>query len=208
VILSDKGIVTAREAGEIVIEPFNSDNLGSDTYDVRLGRFFFREYEPGVPSFINIFDPFNIASVERVWGSPREADMSWSDGTEAIWLQPGETILAHTIEFIGGVRGYTTKMFARSSVGRSMVGVCKCAGRGDEGFFNRWTMEITSFSQYHAIPLRVGMRIAQIEFLATSGANRVYGVDKGKYQQGSNLQEIMDSWRPEMMLPRLYQDRS
>ena len=123
------------------------------------------------------------------------------------WCTRCKLILAHTIEFIGSVRGYTTKMFARSSVGRSMVGVCKCAGRGDEGFFNRWTMEITSFSQYYAIPLRVGMRIAQIEFLATGGANRVYGVDKGKYQQGSNLQEIKDGWKPEMMLPRLYQDQ-
>jgi len=40
----------------------------------------------------------------------------------------------------------------------------QCAGWGDVGYINRWTMEITNNSRFYAIPLVVGRRIAQIVF--------------------------------------------
>jgi dCTP deaminase len=193
-ILSDKEIVAAREAGDIIIEPFDARNLGSDTYDVRLGEFYYVEKStsPGSHRF------------------GTELSLWWDDYCSArngyIAIRPGETILAHTQEFIGGVHGITTKMFSRSSIGRSLLGVCKCAGRGDVGYFNRWTMEITSFSSYHVICIPVGMRIAQIEFIRTGDTQRVYGRDRGKYQDGNDLQKIMADWKPEMMLPHLDRD--
>lgn len=55
-----------------------------------------------------------------------------------IWITPGETILAHTNEFIGGCKSVTTMMKARSSLGRNFIEVCKCAGWGDVGYINRW----------------------------------------------------------------------
>jgi dCTP deaminase len=83
-----------------------------------------------------------------------------------IFLGPGETILGHTngqshcirtlctrpsssvcgwwLEFLGGRHTVTTMMKARSSLGRNFIEVCKCAGWGDIGYINRWTMEITS----------------------------------------------------------------
>ena len=42
-------------------------------------------------------------------------------------------------------------MQARSSLGRSYIEVCKCAGMGDVGFCNRWTMEITNNSRSQRI---------------------------------------------------------
>ena len=50
---------------------------------------------------------------------------------EIIWIAPGETILGHTNEFIGGTESVTTMMKARSSMGRNFIEVCKCAGWGD-----------------------------------------------------------------------------
>lgn len=50
-----------------------------------------------------------------------------------IWVAPGETILGHTEEFIGGRHNVTTMMKARSSMGRNFIEVCKCAGWGDVG---------------------------------------------------------------------------
>lgn len=202
--LSDRQILGERDSGNLVIEPFDRGNLGSDTYDVRLGEFFYRETQT-----VNAwYDPWSEASASRVWGVPFQAQVAGpaSDGVKVIVLEPGETILAHTIEFIGARRGFTTKMFSRSSIGRSMLGVCKCAGRGDVGYFNRWTFEITSFSRYNKIVLRVGMRIAQIEFLPVAETERTYGVTHGKYQDGDDLAKLMTDWRPELMLPRLHND--
>jgi len=42
-----------------------------------------------------------------------------------IWIKPGETILGHTLEFIGGRKSVTTMMKARSSMGRNFIEVCK-----------------------------------------------------------------------------------
>lgn len=205
-IACDAEIKTARERGDIVIEPFNSLNLGSDTYDVTLGEFYFRESIPNDGDRL-AFDPFDKVSIFKVWGLPQRA-IKWSGFDERIiWIEPGETLLAHTQEFIGGLRRYTTKMFARSSIGRSMLGVCKCAGRGDVGYINRWTLEITSFSRYHSIPLRVGSRVAQIEFQEVRQGDKFYGQGKSKYQDGGDVLHLMNTWHPEMMLPKLYLDR-
>jgi deoxycytidine triphosphate deaminase len=45
-VLSDKKIMEMREEGRIVIEPFKRANLATSSYDVSLGRFYFREKEP------------------------------------------------------------------------------------------------------------------------------------------------------------------
>ncbi len=209
--LSDRQIISEREAGRIIIEPFDRRCLGSDTYDVRLGEFFYRE--KWSISSEKIYDLSSMSSVGDVWelhqapevGS-REQVLRWPSGSRVIWLDPGETILAHTVEFIGARSGFTTKMYSRSSIGRSMLGVCKCAGRGDVGYFNRWTMEITSFSRFHRIPLRVGMRVAQIEFIPVATTERTYGVTHGKYQESCDLEKIMRDWKPDAMLPRLDKD--
>jgi dCTP deaminase len=210
--LSDKEILAARERGDIVIEPFDERQLGTDSYDVRLGEFCYRECE--YECDYNLFE----ANPSAVWLSGEsfsasslrnhatgELPVGWASTDRVLFLHPGETILAHTQEFIGARRNYTTQMHARSSAGRSMIGVCKCAGKGDVGFFNRWTMEITSFSRYHTIPLKVGMRLAQIDFLPVGDTLKCYG-SGSKYQDSSDLQIVMSGWRPEMMLPRFHAD--
>jgi dCTP deaminase len=183
-----------------------------------------------------IFNPYNQSDVERIWGEPQQAEtfadqldtmFGWEKrislnatsneydiaeenialDEKIIFIEPGETILGHTVEFIGGLNCVTTSMQARSSQGRSFIGVCKCAGWGDVGYFNRWTMEITNFSRYYTIPLVVGRRYAQIVFPETGEIlEKGYG-ETGKYQTGSSIEEIKASWKPEMMLPKLYIDR-
>jgi len=121
-------------------------------------------------------------------------------------LQPGENILTHTLEFIGGNQRIGTSMQARSSLGRSHVSVCRCAGWGDPGYVNRWTMEVTNNSEHHPIILVVGRRVAQIVFWEVAPVSESYG-GSGKYQSGGDIDEIMRNWQPEAMLPRLYLDR-
>jgi dCTP deaminase len=221
-VLSKPNILEHLKKGNIVISPFNIDNLANTSYDVRLGKNFFRQ-EPIKHS--QILNPFYEKSLRRLYNDVEEAvfvsevrsklnhfyNLKTKD--RIILISPGETILAHTIEFIGGKNGtkdlpaITTEMRARSSIGRIGIAVCKCAGWGDIGYVNRWTMEITNFSSV-TIPLPVGLRIAQIIFHQTS---KVDDLDKyatkGKYQTTDNLASLKKKWQPEDMLPKLYLDK-
>ncbi len=223
--LSDKLVLQEIENKNIIIDPFNPKDLGTSSYDLRLGEWYYREQPLRFKDKPRnrFFNPYCEKDVHRVWGKPIKAklfretmpSLRYFDYLEegiretslVILIEPGETILAHTREFIGGVNNITTSMQTRSSHGRSFIGVCKCAGWGDVGYINRWTMEITNFSRHYIIPLIVGYRYAQMVFDPTGDIlDKGYG-ESGKYQSGNDLEKIKKTWRPEMMLPQLYKDR-
>jgi len=220
-LLSDKAILKCIQAKRILIEPFNMQNLGTTSYDVSLGMHYFRESEP--EAGMGVYNPYSAEMVDRVWGVPQVAEKlyDWTARTLqtlqnissedfVIWLKPGETILGHTEEFIGGRETVTTMMKARSSMGRNFIEVCKCAGWGDIGYVNRWTMEITNNSRHYSIPLIVGRRIAQIIFFDTDGTlTRGQGSYErsGKYQKTDDMRQLKRNWKPYDMLPRMYEDR-
>ena len=97
-------------------------------------------------------------------------------------------------------------MKARSSMGRNFIEVCKCAGWGDVGYVNRWTMEITNNSKNYLIPLVVGRRIAQIVFFETGPILEKDYATTGKYQTSNDMRQLKKSWRPTSMLPKLWAD--
>ena len=213
--LSNRKILEEKEKGNIVIDPFDKKNLSTSSFDVTLGEFYFRENKTKKETY----NPCDRENVEELWGSPQRAQhMKDIVGFESlkgvredekiIVIDPGETILAHTEEYIGARNKITTMMKARSSAGRNFIEVCKCAGWGDVGYVNRWTMEITNNSRFHKIPLIVGRRIAQIIFFETGEtleSDNDYS-QKGKYQSTDNLDEIKKSWKPEDMIPKMYKD--
>ncbi len=217
--LSDTKILAAMKEGSVIIEPFVRQNLATSSYDVTLGEYFFTEENPG--HFENIFNIYDKNHIDRVWGTePRRArkakdvfekyNFDWKGihpEEQVILMAPGETILGHTNEFIGGREHVTTMMKARSSLGRSFISVCKCAGWGDVGYTNRWTMEIQNTSTRYYIPLVVGRRIAQIVFFETGPIQEKSYFVEGKYQSGKTLAELKKNWKPHMMLPRLDTDR-
>lgn len=218
--LSDKKILEEIKKGDIVIIPFRKDNLATSSYDVTLGEFYFKENRDSKYHH-SIYNIYNKDHTDHVWGTkPEKAELaskalkkynfSWegiSPKDKIIFLNPGETILAHTNEFIGGRDHITTMMKARSSMGRNFIEVCKCAGWGDVGYVNRWTMEITNNSQHYAIPLVVGRRIAQIIFFETGPIVDKNYANSGKYQTSTDMKKIMKEWSPLSMLPKLYLDR-
>ncbi len=220
--LSNKRILEEIKRGDIIISPFKKENLATSSYDVTLGEYFYREQ----PSKHNhsLYNIWSKSHMEHVWGaskveqaiSAKEAfqkyNFDWdgiSPSDKVIILKPGETILAHTNEFIGGKNHITTMMKARSSMGRNFIEVCKCAGWGDVGYVNRWTMEITNNSKNYIIPLVVGRRIAQIIFFETGPTLETENnyADTGKYAVSSDLKILKKEWKPADMLPKLYKDR-
>ncbi|MGC9603037.1 MAG: hypothetical protein ABSF47_01045 [Minisyncoccia bacterium] len=217
--LSDKQILEEMKGGDISIHPFNRANLSTSSYDVTLGKYYFRER--GSKYHMPIYNIWSKAHTDHVWGTKpfvaesaekvfKKLNFSWtglSPEDKIILLDPGETILAHTNEFIGGRNHVTTMMKARSSMGRNFIEVCKCAGWGDVGYVNRWTMEITNNSSHYAIPLVVGRRIAQIIFFETGPILGSDYTKSGKYGKSADLKETIRNWKPKMMLPKLYEDR-
>lgn len=217
-VLSDKALLEEKLRGNVVIEPFKRDHLATSSYDVSLGSHYYKEQDPKIAR--RVYNPFDPVEVARIWGEPEKAQpildalpdpgdrKNIPEDSHVILLGPGETILAHTDEFIGGRNIITTMMKARSSLGRCFIEVCKCAGWGDVGYTNRWTMEITNNSRYYTIPLVVGMRLAQIVFFYT-GAILEKDYTKGlhtKYQTESDLAKLQAGWEPSKMLPKLYKD--
>ena len=221
-VLSKPDILKHYKAGNIVIDPFNPSSLANTSYDVRLGPYYYRQSSM---KHIQTVNPFYKKSIEKMYSKIEEAvsvkgiksDLNpfynLTNKDKVILIAPNETILAHTIEFIGGKNGtkelpaVTSEMRARSSIGRIGIAVCKCAGWGDIGYINRWTMEITNFSTA-VIPLPVGIRIAQIIFHSVTPIHETDEyAKKGKYQVSNNLKTIKKNWHPSDMLPKLYTDR-
>ena len=219
--LSDRKILEEIKKGDIVIDPFKRENLATSSYDVSLGEYYFREQRPKhIYSVYNIYDKRHT---NHVWGTkPHKAEKAKDifrdikfdfvgirPDDKIILIDPGETILAHTQEFIGGKNRISTDMKARSSMGRNFIEVCKCAGWGDVGYTNRWTMEITNISRHYSIPLVVGRRIAQIVFYETGKiiSGDYTTITNSKYQATGNLKDLKKKWKPEDMLPKLWKDR-
>lgn len=217
--LSDTRILEEIKKGNIVIQPFDRENLATSSVDVTLGEWYYREQPP--TGHKKVFNLYSKGDTEKVWGTEplraktaKESLANFNfayDGIrpddKVILLEPGETILAHTQEFIGGRNTVTTMMKARSSLGRNFINVCKCAGWGDVGYVNRWTMEIQNSSQHYIIPLVVGRRIAQIIFYETGPILANDYTKTGKYQTTTDLSQLKKSWEPHMMLPKLWNDR-
>ena len=218
-LLSREAILRHFKEGNIVIDPFNEKKLKTTSYDISLGEWFWREGHPeGRATLHNLYDE---SSTKRVWQGPYEAGaanevhnrlgielVNIRPDEKIILLKPGETILAHTEEFIGGRNKVVSKMYARSSLGRNFVEVCKDAGWGDIGYFNRWTMEVTNNSQYFTIPLVVGRRVGQMVFYEVEPLKNApdYVSEGGKYQQSQEIEEVKKSWHPEMMIPKMHLD--
>lgn len=217
-LLTRDKILEHKDKGDIIIYPFNLGNLQTTSYDVRLGPNFYRE--TSLKGERSVFNPFDEAHVRKYWGEPQKAVLAskWmkengplkniKPNDLLIIMGPGETILAHTVEFIGGRSCVTTELRARSSLGRVGITVCKCAGWGDLGYCNRWTMEMTNHLTSFSISLVVGMRVAQVIFYKVDPVSKgTYAKENGKYQSTDDIEKMINEWTPDNMVPKLYLDK-
>lgn len=221
-LLGKPAIKRLFDRGYITIDPFDQENLGSAQYDLSLGRHFYRENSNGQATWAlsNLYNPYDKAHVQHKWRlcePMKHEELIERTGKrlvnvgldeELIILEPGELILGHTVEFVGGSCDFvTTMMKARSSLGRNGIEVCRCAGMGDVGYFTRWTMEIVNTSRFQPIALPVGRRVAQLLFFEVEGVGESTYERGGKYQDSRLLDDLKARWSPEQMLPKQHLDR-
>lgn len=188
---------------EIVMVPghmvYSQVNNGS--VDVSLGRYIARvrhQYKSTSGEF-----PADVIDVNKHIGLDvfKIEDLG-ADGV--LRLERGERVLAHTYEFVGGRRRTLPEMRAKSSMARWGLTVCACAGWGDVGYFNRWTMEIFNMNP-GPVQIAVGTLVAQLVFhdVGEPEKGTIYNAPgAGNYQQGDDIERIVAEWRPEDILPK------
>ena len=222
-VYSNLQIKEAIANGHIICTPYNEQHVAHASLDVTLGYYYYRT---GQAKRGYIYNPFDELDVSRYFGDVHQAiphkDWCAQNGVKlfenippehpVIPLRPGERILAHTHEFFGIKPPGAYMVKARSSWGRNGVSVCFDAGWVDPGYINRLTLEIYNLNEHETVLLPVGERIAQAIFLTTGEVEGTYGKSRdggmsGKYQQGSDLDEIIKTWKPELMLPRAFKDK-
>jgi dCTP deaminase len=103
---------------------------------------------------------------------------------EPFIIQPGEFVLAATLETITLPDDIVARVDGKSSLGRLGLLIHATAGFVDPGWTGRLTLELSNVAKM-PIAVRPGMRICQISFLRLSTpAERLYGSPElgSKYQ--------------------------
>lgn len=146
-ILTDKEILAEIEKGNIVIEPFDKSKLGTNSYDVHLGRY--------LATYKN-----------RVLDAKKHNEIEvFEIGEDGFCLQPNTLYLGVTHEYTES-HAHVPFLEGKSSVGRLGIDIHATAGKGDVGFCNTWTLEI-SVSQ--PVIVYAGMPIGQLIYFVVSG---------------------------------------
>jgi dCTP deaminase len=176
-ILSRIEIQSQIEDGRIVIEPYYPAQLGTNSYDLHLGRNMYSvqgECFDAREDLTDLYKPFTIPE-------------------DGIWLFPGILYLGVTVEYTE-TRCFVPVMEGKSSLARMGLVPHLCAGLGDEGFCGHWTLEITV-----TVPTKVyvGMPIGQIVY------HPVYGSLGKNYSETGSYNNRRDP-DPKPTLPNLH----
>ncbi len=147
-ILSDTRILEEMQKGTIVIQPFNLEFLGSNSYDVHLGKW--------------------LAVYED-----KELDAKKHNTIREILIPEAGMVLQPDMLYLGVTEEYTEThshvpfLEGKSSTGRLGIDIHATAGKGDVGFCNTWTLEI---SVVHPVRIYAGMPIGQLIYFPVEGA--------------------------------------
>jgi dCTP deaminase len=172
VILSDRSIREALEAGAILIDPLLEGGIQPSSVDLRIDRYF-RVFRNDTTPYIDPKRPQeDLTELVEV-----------EDG-KAFILHPGEFVLASTLERVQLPDDVVARLEGKSSLGRLGLLIHSTAGFVDAGWSGHLTLELSNVSNL-PIAIYPGMRIGQISFLQmTSAAEAPYGSDaaRSKYQ--------------------------
>ncbi|MDQ8186188.1 dCTP deaminase [Pelagicoccus sp. SDUM812002] len=174
-ILSDKAILEGMEKGEIVVEPFDRAALGTNSYDVHLSKYL----ATYTAEILDAREHNKIAHFEI----PEEGFV----------LRPGTVYLGSTFEYTE-THAHVPFLEGKSSVGRLGIDIHATAGKGDVGFCNHWTLEI---SVAQPVKVYAGMPIGQLIYFHVEGDVENYYNKKAsaKYNSRSPLPMESMMWK-------------
>ena len=174
-ILSDTRILEEIEKKTIKIEPFNREYLGSNSYDVHLGKY------------------LATYTDKELDAKKHNTIIHYEIPEEGYILHPGELYLGVTEEYTE-THSHVPFLEGKSSTGRLGIDIHATAGKGDVGFCGNWTLEISC-----KIPVRIysGMPIGQLIYFPVDGEVAVkYNLKKdAKYSGQPNRPVESMMWK-------------
>jgi dCTP deaminase len=172
-ILSDRSIREAMDAGRIIVDPFDEACLQPSSIDVKVANLF-RVFRNHSTAIIDVKK--DLTDLTELVEIP--------DG-EAFILHPGEFVLGSTLERIGIAADLVARVEGKSSLGRLGLLIHSTAGFIDAGFDGHITLELSNVANL-PITLYPSMKIGQVSFMTmTTPADRPYGSGaRGSKYQG------------------------
>jgi len=167
-ILTDEQILESIENKEIVIDPYDRACLGTNSYDVHLGS----------TLAVYIDEVLDAKKHNKI----REIEI----GEEGFVIQPGVLYLGVTSEYTE-THNSVPFLEGKSSIGRLGIDIHATAGKGDVGFCNTWTLEI---SCVHPVRIYAGMPIGQLIYFKIDGPVKRY------YNKKENAKYIKKTTKP------------
>ena len=165
------GILTGSEiknrlGKDIIIEPFNEDQLNPNSYNLKLD---------------NVLYVYKDKTIDAKKQNKYEKIIIPESG---FTLRPGTVYLGKTVEYTE-THNLVPLLDGRSSTGRLGLTASVDAGFGDIGFKGNWTLELSVVQPLVIYP---NMKICQISYNTITGDTDI--VYNGKYQ---NSKEILPS---------------
>ena len=146
-ILTDTEILAELRRGTIVIRPYRRKFLGSNSYDVHLGK------------WLALYDD------EILDAKAHNRVHHFRIPKAGMILVPSKLYLGVTEEYTETHR-HVPFLEGKSCVGRLGIDIHATAGKGDIGFCNQWTLEI---SVRQPVRIYAGMPIGQLIYFAVGG---------------------------------------
>lgn len=170
-ILSDSQIKQEIEAGNIKIEPYRPACLGSNSYDVHLGK--------SLAVYCDAILDAKKDNPVRYFEIPEEGFV----------LKPGVLYLGITEEYTETWQ-HVPFLEGKSSAGRLGIDIHATAGKGDVGFCNHWTLEI---SAQMPVKIYAGMPIGQLIYFQLQGRVETSYAKKDSAKYNGRLDRPMGS---------------
>jgi dCTP deaminase len=146
-ILSDKSILDEIQKGTIKIVPYSRECLGSNSYDVHLGKWL-------------------ATYTEHILDAKKHNLINYFEIPEdGFVLYPHIFYLGVTDEYTE-THAHVPFLEGKSSTGRLGIDIHATAGKGDVGFCGNWTLEI---SVKQPVKVYKGMPIGQLIYFPVVG---------------------------------------
>jgi dCTP deaminase len=188
VILSDRTIREQLEAGRIVIDPLDADNIQPSSVDLRLDRYF------------RVFRNHTMRVIDVKEDQEELTELVEISDDDGFILHPGEFVLGSTAERVALPDDLVARLEGKSSLGRLGLLIHSTAGFVDAGWDGYLTLELSNVANL-PITLYPGMKIGQISFLQmTTAADIPYGSSQvgSKYQgqRGPTPSRYFENFKP------------